>query len=279
MKYSDRGLADDRFWFNGGLRLFKILFWLANIFFILTNLGLNSSHYLYFQQNVMQKAYRSEFFPFKIIYTEFRARVCSQMIGNTISQEIFDRARYNNFWPKSIIVLFVLLTTFGIYWKKKRILCQIPKYQWNVLTLKQTVTLIILIYLNSVPGDYLVGAFPPSESLFIYEELRVILTENLITRFLLPILLILNTQRTLPALWAEKPWKRRDFFMTKLNFPETTISVEQEVSVDVEVSVEEEISVVQEGRRHRALGKHKDRTTTTTLANTATGSSLPEVPD
>lgn len=71
-------------------------------------------------------------------------------------------------------------------------------------------------------------------------------------------------KRTMPELWAEKPWKRREFFMTKLNFqtnfPET------------------EVSVVQEARRHRALLKQNDRaTTTTTLANTATGSNLPEV--
>ena len=61
MKYSDRGLADDRFWFNGGLRLFKILFWLANIFFILTNLGIISIHFLYYQQNFFHRVYRSEF--------------------------------------------------------------------------------------------------------------------------------------------------------------------------------------------------------------------------
>ena len=66
MKYSDRGLADDRFWFNGGLRLFKILFWLANIFFILTNLGIISIHYLYYQQNVFHRVYRfflAHYFP------------------------------------------------------------------------------------------------------------------------------------------------------------------------------------------------------------------------
>ena len=60
MKYSDRGLADDRFWFNGGLRLFKILFWIANIFFILTNHGILSIHLLYHEQNVYLKVYRSE---------------------------------------------------------------------------------------------------------------------------------------------------------------------------------------------------------------------------
>ena len=59
MKYSDRGLADDRFWFNGGLRLFNILFWLANIFFILTNLALFSVHYFFNdRQNIYLKAYR-----------------------------------------------------------------------------------------------------------------------------------------------------------------------------------------------------------------------------
>ena len=52
MKYSDRGLADDRFWFNGSLRLFQILFWFANIFFILSNLGIISIHFIYHQQNV-----------------------------------------------------------------------------------------------------------------------------------------------------------------------------------------------------------------------------------
>ena len=62
MKYSDRGLADDRFWFNGGLRLFQILFWLANTFFILTNLGLIFIPYFYFQQNFLFRVYRSDFF-------------------------------------------------------------------------------------------------------------------------------------------------------------------------------------------------------------------------
>ena len=64
MKYSDRGLADDRFWFNGGLRLFQILFWFANIFFILSNLGIISIHFIYHQRNVFARGYRSDFFHF-----------------------------------------------------------------------------------------------------------------------------------------------------------------------------------------------------------------------
>ena len=58
MKYVDRGLADDRFWFNGGLRLFKTLFWLSNIFFILTQQGILLSHLFYFKGNIFLKAFR-----------------------------------------------------------------------------------------------------------------------------------------------------------------------------------------------------------------------------
>ena len=180
------------------------------------------------------------------------------MIGNTMTKEIFSQARYNNLWSKSMIVLFVLLTTLGIYWKKKRILSRIEKYQRNVLTLKQTVAVILFIYTNNVICDYLLAIFPPSEFLFILEELRVVLVENLLTRFLLPVLLILNTKRTLPALWTEKTWKRREFFMTKLNFPTTKVSVVQETSRDL-------------------VRPNDSTTTTTTLANTAMGSNLPEV--
>ena len=62
MKYSDRGLADDRFWFNGGLRLFRILFWLAIIFFILVNLGILIGHYAYHGQNFFLGVYRFKCF-------------------------------------------------------------------------------------------------------------------------------------------------------------------------------------------------------------------------
>ena len=187
------------------------------------------------------------------------------MIRNTMTKEILSKSRLTNFWLKSLIVIFVLLTTLGIYWKKKRILLKIPKYQWNVLTLNQTVALIFLVYTNNLLCDYLLIFFPPSELLFILEELRVILVENLIIRFLLPFFLILNTKRRLPALWTETSWKRREFFMTKINFqshyPQTEVSFDQEE------------------RRQKDLFKYNDRTTTTTLANTAMGSNIPEVSD
>ena len=117
------------------------------------------------------------------------------MIGNKTSKEIFSKSRYSNFWSKSVVFFFVLLTTMGIYWKKRKILFKIPKYQRNVLTLNQTVGVVCLVYTVSVLTDYLLACFPPSQLLFIMEEVRVMLVKNIITRFLLPLLLILNTRR------------------------------------------------------------------------------------
>ena len=68
MKYVDRGLADDRFWFNGGLRLFKLLFWLSNIFFILTQQGILLSHLFYFKGNVYLKVFRLIWFLYFIYF-------------------------------------------------------------------------------------------------------------------------------------------------------------------------------------------------------------------
>ena len=37
-KYPERGLADDRFWFNGQMRLYETLFWITYaLFFLLPN--------------------------------------------------------------------------------------------------------------------------------------------------------------------------------------------------------------------------------------------------
>ena len=35
VKYSDRGLADDVFWFNGNMKLFENLFWILNLTLLL----------------------------------------------------------------------------------------------------------------------------------------------------------------------------------------------------------------------------------------------------
>ena len=62
MKYADRGLADDRFWFNGNLRLFKTLFWFANIFFIVTQGGIIFGHLVIRRDNIYLRAFRCQIY-------------------------------------------------------------------------------------------------------------------------------------------------------------------------------------------------------------------------
>ena len=137
------------------------------------------------------------------------------MIRNTAFQEEFAKARFNNFCSKSIVMVFVVLTAAGIYWKKKRLTNKIEDHQRNVLTLNQTIGVIFLIYCNNVILDYLLANFQPSDLVFLLEELRVLIVENVLTKCLIPIFLILNTKRQLPGLWTNNELKRTDFYMTK----------------------------------------------------------------
>ena len=125
--------------------------------------------------------------------------------------------RFNNFCFKTIIGVFVMLTTAGIYWKKKRISFKIENHQRNVLTLKQTLGIISLIYCNNVLADYLLASFKPSDLVFLFEEVRVLLVENVLTRFVIPVVLILNTRNQLPGLWIDTEVRRSEFYMTKMS--------------------------------------------------------------
>ena len=133
-------------------------------------------------------------------------------------QEDFARYRFNNFCSKSIVAVFVILTTAGIYWKKRRISNKIGNNQRNLLTLRQTLGIILFIYFNNVVADHILAWFKPSRLVFLLEEMRVILVENLLTRFFLPILLIIYTKTSLPALWSNQDVRRSEFYMTKPNF-------------------------------------------------------------
>ena len=127
--------------------------------------------------------------------------------------------RFNNACFKTIIGVFVMLTTAGIYWKKKRISFKIylVNHQRNVLTLKQTLGIISLIYCNNVLADYLLASFKPSDLVFLFEEVRVLLVENVLTRFVIPVVLIINTRKQLPGLWRDTEVRRSEFYMTKMS--------------------------------------------------------------
>ena len=221
MKYSDRGLADDRFWFNGGnvqRRLFGILFWISNTFFILIQQGNILAHLFYFKENVFMKVYRYTIFWGEGRDNILRVEVCSNVNRITKLTEDFARYRFNNLCSKSTVAVFVILTAAGIYWKKRRISDKIGNNQRNLLTLKQTLGIILFIYCNNVVADYILAWFKPSRLVFLLEEMRVILVENLLIRFLLPIVLIIYTKTSLPALWSNQDIRRSKFYMTKPDF-------------------------------------------------------------
>ena len=140
------------------------------------------------------------------------------MLGNTVVQEDFAKARFNNFCSKSIVMVFVILTSAGIYWKRKRLSNKVENHQRNLLTLKQTVGLLFLIYGNNVLLDYLLAIFQPNHLVFTLEMLRVVILENLLTKFAIPVGLILNSRRHLPGLWSNKQIQRLEFSMTKPTF-------------------------------------------------------------
>ena len=56
VKYPERGLADDRFWFNGQMRLFETLFWITNAVFFLLPYVINFAKLqlddFYFENNI-----------------------------------------------------------------------------------------------------------------------------------------------------------------------------------------------------------------------------------
>ena len=140
------------------------------------------------------------------------------------------KLRNGNFFIKSLLLLFAAIIMIAANWKKKALAIR-KSYQRNVLTLRETMAVLVFLYINGVISDYL---FLPSEnnSLFILEMLRVILLENIAFKFLFPILLIYRTQSSLPSLWQTREIEnKKHFFMTKFNFvPEYPLTVNSSTS-------------------------------------------------
>ena len=60
LKYADRGLVNDRFYYNMNMSLFNILFWVSNIFLFATNQGMIWVHIIKHGENwsFFQNTYR-----------------------------------------------------------------------------------------------------------------------------------------------------------------------------------------------------------------------------
>ena len=137
--------------------------------------------------------------------------------GSTSPNYESSKLRNGNFFIKSLLLLLAAIIMIAANWKKKALAIG-KSYQRNVLTLTQTMGVLVFLYINGVISDYL---FLPSEnnSIFILEMLRVIFLENIAFKFLFPIFLIYRTQSSLPSLWQKREIEIKKYFlMTKFNF-------------------------------------------------------------
>ena len=110
-----------------------------------------------------------------------------------------DSIRHGNQVMKNGALVSALICLLGIYWKKKRVF--IPaRSQHNVITLNQTVLLVILLNLDSMLTYVL---HPNSQRLFfLLELLKIIFIENIFFKCLVPVFLLHWSRRHYPTLWV-----------------------------------------------------------------------------
>ena len=58
LKYADRGLANDRYYYNMNMSLFNILFWLSNIVLFAINQGIVWAHFFKNEKSIFENGYR-----------------------------------------------------------------------------------------------------------------------------------------------------------------------------------------------------------------------------
>ena len=58
MKYADRGLVNDRYYYNMNMSLFNILFWLSNIVLFAINQGIVWAHFVKDEKSLFENGYR-----------------------------------------------------------------------------------------------------------------------------------------------------------------------------------------------------------------------------
>ena len=157
---------------------------------------------------------------------------------------------------KNVLILVIMLMTLGIHWKRRhsRKPMAVPG-NVNVVTLKQTVTLLTLFSFDNtllafvITTDNALGI--SNELVFLLEMLRVIFIENIFFKFLVPLYLLQNSRTSLPALWAERNCRKQKFFITALSLtPRQIISRYQE---DISRYQEEEAPEIKSSFNRRVV--------------------------
>ena len=165
------------------------------------------------------------FFKYGIFISFYRTRVCSKTFeGFQMGASILHRN--GNLAMKTMCLITASIVGLGMAWKKRKL--KIKRKNFNVITFSQTWLIIFLLYLNNVVLDFLLPSLAKEELLFTLEMLRVIFFENILFKFFIPILMILQSKTTLPFLWTDKDCNRRqNFFMTKQNILPRTNHIKQ----------------------------------------------------
>ena len=131
--------------------------------------------------------------------------------------------RYGNLVMKNVLILVILLLSIGAYWKRRNVKNPMKvSGNVNVVTLSQTVSLLSLFSFDNtllsfvISTDNFLGL--SNELVFNLEMLRVLFIENIFFKFFVPLYLLKNSRTNLPLLWAERTFRKADFFMTAPSF-------------------------------------------------------------
>ena len=107
------------------------------------------------------------------------------------------------FAMRTLFSVSVFIFGFLILLGKRRLPFRRDKYQYNVLTLKETLAIVVIFYLSTL--NYLI-------EIDKYLEMLILSAVSL----LIPVFLIIKTKRSYPILWTKLNHTRKyQFFMTR----------------------------------------------------------------
>ena len=146
-------------------------------------------------------------------------QICTGLLESVEHQDSFPTRYLLNFASMTLRLVVVVVLSLGITWSWARngLAGKVNRKQVNVLTLKQTIILIIFLYLDYLIASgsrHLIGIFN-AKILFAIEMSRVLLIENILLKFILPLFLIIKTKSKVPLLWAREDVENVIFFMTQ----------------------------------------------------------------
>ena len=99
-------------------------------------------------------------------------------------------------------------------WKKKHFKHKVVKRQRNLLTLNQIFCIKVLLTIDYIAVECLLSILP-RERILIFEMLKLIIVDNICYRFLVPLVLLVNTKKIFPELWSRASVRRTKFYMTE----------------------------------------------------------------